>query len=290
VAADGSVKVSIVEGGLQGLKEETILFAFEEGPLDQGMGYVGEYKVAAMDTEAKTATLKPAMELAESQRQRLSHGSGKWSLYEIMPLDQHELLEGLDEAALRATLPAESVDEYLRDGKPASADDPDRRVIGILKDGGWSTLDSLREQGKLDQVVEKRYSRELRDYQLLFRELARQRAVASDRIAQLERDLAQLEGALAKAQADVAYRENEKVRLGVDLRRFQYERDLVQHHFAALLAQHANLQEELSKTLTSIRELSDELARYHRETERGIDQRGRIAAAPESVAGKSSID
>ena len=105
-----------------------------------------------------------------------------------------------------------------RDGKPPKEDDPSDRVFGKRPDGTWVSMEVLGDNAN---VEEKRYVRQLRDYQLLFRELARQRAVDRDAIAQAQHDADQLKEALARAEKDVTYREAEKAKLAADLTGFR---------------------------------------------------------------------
>ncbi|MES1212993.1 MAG: hypothetical protein ABUL64_00265, partial [Singulisphaera sp.] len=78
-----------------------VLFAFDP------TGYLGEFQV----TEAgeKSVALEPNMTLSERQLKRVSTSPGNWTLYEVMPIDRHDIFTGLDQDALSKLLPAERV-------------------------------------------------------------------------------------------------------------------------------------------------------------------------------------
>jgi hypothetical protein len=235
------------------------VFAFEEGPAVSA-AYQGEFRVAQVDAGAGSVVLQPARPLSQREQARIAASKAPWSLYSVMPIDQHAMLRGMDEAELRAVLPPGSVEEYIRDGKPAVEDDPEERTLGRVADGSFASIDHLRQQGKLDQVVERIYSRSLRDYEYLFRELDRQRALDEDSMAQLVRDAEQLKRSLEQAQRDIEYREEEKSRLVEDLKRFESERELIARYYRVIDAQYQNLARALSEVEARNAELSAVLA------------------------------
>ena len=102
-----------------------------------------------------------------------------------MPQDSHEIFAALSDAEKKALLPADSVAEYLKDGQPAAKDDPK------------------------ECVVDGKYVRPLRDYDVLFRADQEKRILLTDSIDAATRDkkLAQEALALAQKQADACTRD-----------------------------------------------------------------------------------
>lgn len=281
VAKDGTAVVRIPDSGLATLGKDTIVFAFEEGEGERGAGarYLTEFKVTAVDPQTGSVTLTPATIPRADELKRLADSRRTWSLYEVLPVDRHEVFATLDADRLKALIPPESLEEYLRDGKAAKEDDPPDRVIGVLEDGTTAPLAVLEQQGKLDQVVEKRYQRPLRDYAFALREFSRQRAIDEDAMAQLLRDQQQLNESLAQAKKDIAYRQDEKKQLEADLKGFTFERDVVAAYLKDVQALSANVQTELERVTAHNGQLAGQLAQLQADVARRIDQRTEAAAA-----------
>jgi len=279
---DGTVVLKIAPSVPVTMEKNTILFAFERGAGERGAGarYLGEFKVAQIDAQGRTVTLTPATIPTDAERERITRSKRAWSLYAVMPVDRPEVFAGLDRKRLEALIAPASLGEYLRDGKQAKEDDPPARVMGVLKDGRSAPLAILEQQGKLDQVVEKRYRRPLRDYALLIREFGRQRAVNQDTLAQLLRDQQQLKQSLAQAKKDVAYREGEKQQLTEDLKGFTFERDVVTAYLADVDALRANVASELAAVTAKNGQLADQLAQLQQDAARRIDQPVGAGAVP----------
>ncbi|MCC7339378.1 MAG: flagellar FliJ family protein [Pirellulaceae bacterium] len=120
--------------------------------------YLGEF--AVKESQAGQVTLAPTLELTAAQQQHIASGSAtNWTLYELLPLDSHDVftLPGSqpsdDEAfgtpdeemvrGLLANVPndndqqTEIINSYLRDGKPADDSDPAEDVwvqVNVLKE------------------------------------------------------------------------------------------------------------------------------------------------------------
>ena len=260
VAADGTVAVVVDQPVPHGIATGVQMFVFEQDAEGQ---YIGEFEV----TEATegSVVIRPVMSLADWQLQRITQSQSPWALYRSMPVDRHDLFMSMTEEELTATVPAESVDEYLRDGQPAADDDLPERTAGYKADGNLATDE---EQ---DQVVETRYVRQLRDYGWLLREYAKQLAVMEVNRDSLDADAARLADALAKSQQDVAYRETEKTNVGEDLAKFQIERQVITEHLARLERQYANLQTRLTEVLHQIVQQAAEFTSLQLEAARQID-------------------
>ncbi|MCA9151783.1 MAG: hypothetical protein KDA92_20915, partial [Planctomycetales bacterium] len=145
-----------------GLEPNAVVFAFKEAPMrvlpepiqaaldsaellekdTQGfckvpVFYMGEFKVVG-DPNANPAalTLAATMPLSDSQIAQLDDANSTWVLYEIMPVDSHEVFAGATPEqvgallALGAADPAsvqQSLQEYVRDQQQANDNDPPER-------------------------------------------------------------------------------------------------------------------------------------------------------------------
>lgn len=193
--------------------------------------YVGEFRVAA--AEGKTVTLVPAQVLTPEEQQALLASQGPWTLYDVLPIDTHSALAGLDEAAVRGMLRVDQREgevrerldamarQYLRDGQDAAADDP------------------------ADNVVEGKYRRTLIDYGFLLRELDRQRTLLYDRLQATQSELGYLAASIKDAQTQSEFHELEKAELAK--RREQLNREL-----AAVETLRESIQNELSQTRANV--------------------------------------
>lgn len=126
---------------------DQILYVFDDRDPSMGGQYVGQFKVtAAPATQPPTITLTPVQKgktvRPQDFRRLVDHlqASGKadvtFTLFDVLPADSGvsiPLGDGVEvegaftdvsEDKLKAWLPAESLPEYLKDGKPAAADDP----------------------------------------------------------------------------------------------------------------------------------------------------------------------
>lgn len=118
VAAD-SIKDSVVQLTLKspqhGLVPNTVLFAFDQKPVSEGGRYLGEFKVVAAPEESPAVQISPNLPLSDAQMKQLEAAvKGTWTLYPTMSVDNPAVFAGLDEAARKGLLPAESVEEYAK--------------------------------------------------------------------------------------------------------------------------------------------------------------------------------
>lgn len=115
-----------IQGGM-------ILFVFEADDVENGGKYLGEFRVAEdpADPEAELS-LVPVRLLEGNALQNVVRSNALWTLYEVMPLDSHQVFAGLNEAEIDALLPEAMTDEYLKDQKPVGAgDDVDEENIHV---------------------------------------------------------------------------------------------------------------------------------------------------------------
>lgn len=101
--------------------------------------YMGEYRITS-DPAANPSTIEltPNLPLSEAQIEQLQQDDGAtWALYEVMPVDSHEALQGFTAEQMQMLLPApenlpapqyeQLVSEYVRDQTRANETDPPER-------------------------------------------------------------------------------------------------------------------------------------------------------------------
>lgn len=254
VGGDGTTQLAVAQPQPHGIPAGAIVFAFEQGSPAEGARYLGEFSVTASAEGA--VTIKPSVQLSTTQLGRLSRTNNPWTLYEIMPIDRHDVFLSLSENELSELLPADSLPEYQKDGEPAAEDDPAERVIGYKKDGTRATAEEA------DEVVEQRYTRQLRDYAYFFRRQHAQAVVDADTREQLKRDAVMLQDAIAKAEQGVAYRTAEKQKLEYDKEKFEQELQVITAHLQTieryLSAVEARLRDTVDKTRATAAQLAQE--------------------------------
>lgn len=209
-----------------------IVHIFDAAAKADGGLYLGQFKVTGLEGETKIA-LAPMRPLRPEEIKRLQDSRAKanaswtWVLYEVMPGDRNDLFAKLTDDELKALIPAETVEEYIKDGEAAGPNDPAERV----KDG--------------------KYDRALRDYEVLFREYDRKMSVLGDRVAAAEDDNKAMAEAVADAQKHVEFEKQLIEQLKVELAQLQRERD-------AVVAHRQKLEEGLAGTRAKIAQLFDE--------------------------------
>jgi hypothetical protein len=254
-----SIKVNIPAPTPAGLSNNTVVYLFEEGPAQlptaegrpQGKQYLGEFRVT--DTAGQQATLSPVQPLDQFEQQRLAASSGPWVIYETMPVDRHAVFAGLPEEELKKRLPASSVQEYIRHGKEATADDPDVRKMGLDENGKPVPYEEMANAPK---VI---YWRQLRNYAAEFDELSRRRVEMEVAIAAVKHDLATFAKTLATAKEIQASKEREVKLLQSDLTGIKNERQAIEKHLALVQQQLARAQRLLQETLLDNARLARQL-------------------------------
>lgn len=141
----GEVTVTVANPTPHGITEKMLLYAFQQSPKQDGGRFVGEFLVTAVaETQVKLKATAPVPSVAgdedaagkaalEEYRKQYQL-TGPWVLYELMPVDRYDVFAHLSEDELRALLPAASLPEYLKHGKPSDdpADQP-RIVNGVYE-------------------------------------------------------------------------------------------------------------------------------------------------------------
>jgi hypothetical protein len=207
------------------LTAKTVLFAFD------ATGYLGEFQVGP-DPGEKSIALEPNMKMSDRQLKRVASSPGGWTLYEVMPIDRHDVFTGVDQETLTKMLPAERVNDYLRDNQPAQATDPQTRVF----DG--------------------KFERQLTDYGMLFHEMDRQISTAADIKLAAQKDAASLTAAVADAKQQVAFHTAEIADLKKELATSSAERDLMTAQCKALSGEIAKTRADMKAEFLKNRDLA----------------------------------
>ncbi len=251
-AGTAEVTLTIEKPDPNGIADNTVLYAFDQAEVQKRGRYLGQFKVTKV--AGKDVILVPTSALSTRELDRLAVAKQPWMLYEIMPQDSHEAFAGLSDEEKKAVLPPATLQEYLKDGKPAAKDDPPQRV----------------EDGK--------YVRQLRDYQVAFDADTDNRTLMDQQLKETTQDTALVKTALDQAQqqeaackTDVAAAEQEKARIC-------RERDVVGELAKKVSEKLAVVQAAISKLLVNNQAMAGQIAQQQLEAARRIDQRTRAMA------------
>jgi hypothetical protein len=250
VLPTGEAQVTIEEPKAHGIKDNSVLYAFEaRGPQDAGQ-YLGEFRVkgAAAATLALEPTIKLTDPILKRELEKINTSQPAWLLYEMMPTDDYSMFAGLSDEEIGKLLPESIRSDYLRNGKPAAETDPP------------------------EDVVDGKYVRPLWDYATLFRETHRQMWATANVIATLTVDKAHLEKAVAVATEQIQLRETEIAALKATLEKTTAERELVKTQEAAMAAELAALQARSAKLMEENKRLAQQWTREQLEAARKVDQ------------------
>ncbi|TWT46702.1 hypothetical protein [Botrimarina hoheduenensis] len=237
------------------LEPESVVYLFEQGNANQQQ-YLGEFVVKEVDNEGRTALLLPLGQLAEDDyaADRLINSQGPWIVYESMPADSPNLFAGLSEKQLRKLLPESTVQEYLRDGTPAEADDDPERREPLDADG------QPIPPGSETEPVSFRYRRLVRDYAFLLADseqlYAELTALQSSARVEVER----LREALAGAEKLSEFRKAQIEATRSDLVAVERDRDAIETHLNRLNEQLAQAETLLETTLQENAALAAQIA------------------------------
>jgi len=141
----GTVVYAFLEGSSRQLSppQQQALFGDSELPKSDLRGacrvpvyYLGSFVVKSAN--GNSLTIDPVLQLDAEQKQLIGAQQGTWSLFEIMPVDGHDLATDLPGEALQGLFPDspytnEILTEYSRDLQPAAADDPPGQTMVQVK-------------------------------------------------------------------------------------------------------------------------------------------------------------
>jgi hypothetical protein len=241
-----------------GIAKGVVLYAFEETGAASNGQYLGEFSVT--NAGDKQITIVPTSSLSQREIDKLKRSKATWALYEIMPSDSHEVFASLNDEQKKAMLPAASLREYLKDGKPAEKGDP------------------------ASSVVDGKFVRPLVDYRVLFADEQGQRLLLASSIRAAQNDKQLLRDALADAQTQEEtckknIEETLAAKKGMERDR-NIVADLRQKLETGLNAMEAWI-DDLTKTNKA---MAGQIAKYQLEAAQRIDQRTRAMA--QSGAGR----
>ena len=237
-AATGEVRVKISKPSPHGIIPNMVLLVFEEkGPKAQGR-YLGEFKVKEVGDNL--VGMEPSMAMIATELQLLAQSKGPWTLCELTPKDSHDVFAGLSPDELKAILPANTVQEYLDDGK----------------------------DGK---------KRQLRDYRVLLKSFDRQRAVLIEKVETAKRHKDYVEAALADAKRQVQFRQDELASLRTELAEMTRQHDATLAHQKGLEKELADRKARIALLIAESRAVADEIAQAQAEAVRRVDQRNAVA-------------
>jgi len=344
-----------------GIAPQTVLYAYSEAEVagwKVPVFYLGEFSVsAATESEVTMSSTIPLnQELFQDQLQRInqdlaSQGRATWALYEIVPLDGHEILAemdadekmlvGLELDELKDYVPKHTdwsedeyrqfLERYYRFNREATEDDPPENTWVLVKFvmGHTIVVDSDAEQSLLEgdgryfdssgRAVEGRvrrgeegtvefeagdtavfdldtaentliaqgicekvrtiYRRSLHDYERFFREAHYRYIDLNDSIARVQREVDTLKEVKAKADEQVAYRSDEKMKLEKDLTGFKQEQAEATNYRAALEEEWKKTLQTLSVLYRTNNQLVDELTKIQYRMTQEINRRTLEATA-----------
>jgi len=305
-AKTGALAVRIGSPAPHQIADKTVLWAFDQLRVDQGGRYLGQFTVEAVNDTG--VSLKPTTRMDATALAKLNQSANRngatWSLYEVMPRDNHRALAELADDELKALLPEESVDEYISDGQLTTLEDVKQRglagkVFQVDETGQIVKTNGLETEVQAENV-EGKYVRQLRDYEELFRQYHIRLTEGIDRKNTLVRnvyyidperlppgvDPAELQppavAALPDAKRQLQYRQEEHDRLTeVERPKYFAQRDAVAAHLQRVQDKLAAIQTALDETLQTAQQMAGEIARVQREATRIIDARTQaMAQAP----------
>ncbi len=282
----GAVQANITAPTPAGIKPNTVVFLFEEGPPQPpaangalvGPQYLGEFTVAqAAEQQVSLLPVQP-IQPNDFEFRRLAASRGPWIMYETMPADRYEIFADMKEDQLQQMLPKQSVNEYLRNGKEATADDDPLRKVGIGED------EKPLPPDQIGAAVKVLYQRRLRDYAAEFDELARRRISMLAEIDAVKKDIEQLTAAEVVAKKLEAFRTDERQKLTTDLAGINKERQAIEQHLAQVEQLLAKARQLTADAMAHNRQLAAELAARQLRPRPAGNGAGSPAKPPEPLA------
>jgi hypothetical protein len=340
-----------------GIQPKTMMYVFAERMGPEGFKvpayYLGEYVVdAASDMEV---TISATLPLDPDQLQMINQQGMTWALYELMPLDGHEvfaemdeqekMLLGLEIEELKKYIPnsfnwpADKYEAFLqkfyRFNREATDEDPPeetwiqvkfvkphsiqvdsdaeqsvlegegryfdssgRAIEGRLRQGEDGTVrfevgdtgvfdvetaDTLISDGVAEKVKSV-YRRPLHDYEQFFRKAYYRNKELAATKQRVERDTNTLVALKAKADEQIAFRQDEKLKLEQDLVGFKTELADVKAYDQALQATWKASRNRLSEMYRTNNQLAEELTRIQYQLANEINRRAAQPAPPAAPA------
>lgn len=254
-----------------------ILYIFDARPVADGGQYLGEFTVKAAPEGQPTIVVVPMFLPSQQRPQLVARFQTKleaslrpetpFTLYDTLPQDRHDLYAGYTDQQLEQILPAETVDEFKRDGKPAAADDPEDRVA---------------TDDKGDRV----YRRPLRDYFKLYAKEFSDLVVNTDEIAGYKNDLASLQSVNTALEAEIEARKAEKAVVDQAISAAKAEVEAVSQHQTKLDEELATLKKQVEESYARLKQQESELAKLY---EAGLKKAETAAPPPAPAGGRTTL-
>jgi hypothetical protein len=261
--ANATVVAAIDSPIPHGIPGSGTLFAFEEPTANSPGRYMGEFNV--MKADERQILLQPAYPLTPFEIKKLTESRGPWSFYNALPQDNHDSFAALTDEQKKAMLPAATLAEYVKDGKPAEEQDPKERI-----DAG------------------RRYVRQLRDYAQLLDHARRKFTILVDEIESAKRDKALVDESLADAQRQVQFAQNRIADSKLLLAKREKERDDVAAYgpdrqlqgglLKLITDKIALIKGMIDDTIAKNKAMAGQIAQKQLEATRLIDARTRVMA------------
>lgn len=229
------------------ISDKMVLYVFEDTEEKKASHYLGEFKVTEVGDNR--LTLAPTAKPSDAMIRRLSASKGPWLLYEVMPVDRHEIFADLSDEDRKVLLPEASLAEYNRDGQTAENDDP--------------------KECKVDG----KFKRHLRDYKALFDTARTETNLLADAFEGLHRDAEYLKSSADDAKQQQQFSEREFASLQADLARARKEQQAVAAHVSLLQRRLAFVQQQIEKVIGDNTRMAAEIARIQLDAARMIEQR-----------------
>lgn len=258
---DGTAEISltIAKPSPSGITLKTVLYAFEDADTRNKGRYLGEFAVTGV--EGNKITIIPTQKLTDREIDKLDKASKArhpWMLYELMPQDNRDVFAMLSDEQKREFLPAESVEEYIKDGKPASENDPH------------------------ENVVDGKYVRPLTDYGVVFNFEHERMTLLRDSMEILVRDKKLVDESLALARDQEEACKRDIALTTKELNEMSRHRDIVGAHHEKLQTKVAAMQEAVERFITWNKAMAGQIAKLQLEAARRINERTRAMARSDS--------
>jgi len=141
-----------------------------------------------------------------------------------------------------------------------------------------ATADQLVSEGRAD-VVDRLFVRELEDYEYNFHDIERQKKLLTSKVADITKDITDIEQAINKVNLQIATRNDEIAKLNSDKGNHDEETRQVTAHANKLTGQWTMLQRQIVELHRANRHYANEIAMMQKKLNDEIEQRVREATA-----------
>lgn len=253
-----TVTVTIEDPVPHHIDDQSVLYVFDGRPVGEGGSYLGQFKVASVGET--NVVLDSSIRMSYDAIKRLKDSPGPWSLYEVMPRDNHQAFAEVPPEELERLLPAATVEQYKKDGQPAGPNDPP------------------------EVVVDGNYVRPLRDYGVIIQENVRLRTIELDELAAARNDLAHMTAAHEIALAQEQSRNDQIAQMEQELAEITRQRDAVAQRQQQLEGELSEVRTEIERLFAANKVLAAQWAQQQRDAARAARQQAN--PSPETSAAR----